>query len=109
MSRPPERQYQTLRLDQDSEYAPAFADWAEVLSQRNMQLADWLLTFEELIEVLTGNSQERKAEVKILQELIPLARPATEAHGATERWPCGAPLPKPSILSILRFHTASPT
>jgi DNA helicase HerA-like ATPase len=61
-------------LDPHNEYAPAFGNWGEVLSQRNMQLPYWLLTFEELIEVLIGNPQERKAEVEILQELIPLAK-----------------------------------
>jgi DNA helicase HerA-like ATPase len=61
-------------LDPHNEYAPAFGDWAEVISQRNMQLPYWLLTFEELIEVLMGNPQERKAEVEILQELIPMAK-----------------------------------
>jgi len=61
-------------LDPHNEYAPAFGEWAEVISQRNMQLPYWLLTFEELIEVLIGNPQERKNEVEILQELIPLAK-----------------------------------
>jgi DNA helicase HerA-like ATPase len=61
-------------LDPHNEYEPAFGDWAEVISQRNMQLPYWLLTFEELIEVLMGNPQDRKAEVEILQELIPQAK-----------------------------------
>jgi DNA helicase HerA-like ATPase len=61
-------------LDPHNEYAPAFGDWAEVISQRNMQLPYWLLTFEELVEVLIGDPLERKAEVEILQELIPLAK-----------------------------------
>jgi uncharacterized protein len=61
-------------LDPHNEYAPAFGEWAEVISQRNMQLPYWLLTFEELIEVLIGNPQERKAEVEMLQDLIPLAK-----------------------------------
>jgi hypothetical protein len=61
-------------LDPHDEYAPAFGDLAEVISQRNMQLPYWLLTFEELIEVLMGNPQDRKAEVEILQELIPQAK-----------------------------------
>ena len=39
-----------------------------------MQLPYWLLTFEELVEVLIGDPQERKAEVEILQELIPIAK-----------------------------------
>jgi DNA helicase HerA-like ATPase len=61
-------------LDLHDEYAPAFGDWAEVINHRNMQLPYWLLTFEELIEVLMGNPQDRKAEVEILQDLIPQAK-----------------------------------
>ena len=61
-------------LDPHNEYATAFGDWGEVISQRNMQLPYWLLNFEELIEVLIGNAQDRKAEVEILQELIPMAK-----------------------------------
>ena len=61
-------------LDPHNEYAPAFGEWAEVINQRNMQLPYWLLTFEELIEVLIGNPQERKAEVELLQDLIPMAK-----------------------------------
>ena len=36
-----------------------------------MQLPYWLLTFEELVEVLIGEPRSRKAEIEILQELIP--------------------------------------
>ena len=63
-----------LLLDPHNEYATSFGEWGEVISPRNMQLPYWLLTFEELIEVLIGNPQERKAEIEILQELIPLAK-----------------------------------
>ena len=61
-------------LDPHNEYATAFGDWGEVVSQRNMQLPYWLLNFEELIEVLIGNATDRKAEIEILQELIPMAK-----------------------------------
>ena len=61
-------------LDPHNEYANAFGEWGEVISQRNMQLPYWLLTFEELIEVLSGNPNERKAEVEIPEELIPMAK-----------------------------------
>lgn len=61
-------------LDPHNEYATAFTEWAEVLSPRNMQLPFWLLTFEEALEVLIGDVQGRKAEVEILQELIPIAK-----------------------------------
>jgi len=61
-------------LDPHNEYATAFPEWGEVISPRNMQLPFWLLTFEELIEVLIGDATERKHEVEILQELIPVAK-----------------------------------
>ena len=60
-------------LDPHNEYATAFGDWAEVISPRNMQLPFWLLNFEEITEVLVGDP-ERKAEIEILQELIPIAK-----------------------------------
>ncbi len=60
-------------LDPHNEYATAFGDWAEVISPRNMQLPFWLLTFEEFVEVLIGDI-ERKSEIEILQELIPIAK-----------------------------------
>lgn len=60
-------------LDPHNEYATAFGDWAEVISPRNMQLPFWLLNFEEIVEVLVGDA-ERKAEIEVLQELIPIAK-----------------------------------
>ena len=61
-------------LDPHNEYATAFTEWAEVISPRNMQLPYWLLNFEEILEVLIGDVEGRKAEVEILQELIPSAK-----------------------------------
>ncbi|MFT3732082.1 MAG: DUF87 domain-containing protein [Hyphomicrobium sp.] len=60
-------------LDPHNEYATAFSEWAEVVSPRNMQLPYWLLTFEEIVEVLVGDG-DRKAEIEVLQELIPAAK-----------------------------------
>ena len=61
-------------LDPHNEYATAFSEWGEVVSPRNMQLPYWLLTFEELTEVLLGGHEGRKPELEILQELIPIAK-----------------------------------
>jgi uncharacterized protein len=61
-------------LDPHNEYATAFPEWAEVINPRNMQLPFWLLTFEEFVEVVLGPSVERKHEIEILQELIPVAK-----------------------------------
>ena len=60
-------------LDPHNEYATAFPEWAEVISPRNMQLPLWFLNFEEAVEVLIGDPN-RKAEIEILQELIPVAK-----------------------------------
>lgn len=60
-------------LDPHNEYATAFSEFAEVISPRNMQLPYWLLNFEEIVEVLIGDTQ-RKAEIEVLQELIPIAK-----------------------------------
>ena len=60
-------------LDPHNEYATAFGDRAEVISPRTLQLPLWLLNFEEAVEVLVGDT-ERKAEIEILQDLIPLAK-----------------------------------
>ncbi len=64
-----------LLLDPHNEYATAFGERAEVISPRNMQLPLWLLNFEEAVEVLVGE-HERKAEVELLQELIPARQDA---------------------------------
>jgi Helicase HerA, central domain len=61
-------------LDPHNEYSTAFTEWGEVISPRNMQLPYWLLTFEELVEVLLGATDGRKAEIEILQELIPISK-----------------------------------
>lgn len=61
-------------LDPHNEYATAFKEWGEVINPRNMQLPYWLLTFEEFIEVLIGDTAGRKQEIEILQELIPLCK-----------------------------------
>jgi uncharacterized protein len=61
-------------LDPHNEYATAFPEWAEVINPRNMQLPYWLLTFEEIVEVLLGNTSDRRQESELLQELIPLAK-----------------------------------
>ena len=61
-------------LDPHNEYATAFPEWGEVISPRNMQLPFWLLTFDEIVEVLLGDAGNRRAEIEIIQELIPLCK-----------------------------------
>ncbi len=79
-----------------------------MISPRNMQLPFWLLTFEEIVEVLVGDS-ERKAEIDILQDLIPIAksRYSTGRSGDSTKLRRGSSNP-PATRSIRRFPTASP-
>jgi DNA helicase HerA-like ATPase len=72
-----------LLLDPHNEYATSFGERAEVISPRNMQLPLWLLNFEEAVEVLVGDP-ERKAEIELLQELIPLAKMRYNSGRAAE-------------------------
>ncbi len=61
-------------LDPHNEYATSFGERAEVVTTQNLHLPYWLLTFEELVEVLIGSSDDHKQEVEILQELIPVCK-----------------------------------
>ncbi|MFA5898983.1 MAG: DUF87 domain-containing protein [Hyphomicrobium sp.] len=70
-------------LDPHNEYATAFSEWAEVINPRNMQLPFWLLNFEEVVEVLISDPS-RKAEIEILQELIPIAKARYSAGRARD-------------------------
>lgn len=69
-------------LDPHNEYATSFGEMAEVVAPRNLQLPYWLLTFEELVEVLIGDPSKRQNEVEILQELVPICK---GRYGASSR------------------------
>ena len=73
-------------LDPHNEYATAFGERAEVISPRTLQLPLWLLNFEEAVEVLVGDA-ERKGEIEILQDLIPLAKARYNAGRAASNDP----------------------
>jgi len=68
------REGHIVLLDPHNEYSTAFKEWAEVITPHNMQLPYWLLTFEEIAEILIGSPEGRKFELELLQELIPLAK-----------------------------------
>ncbi len=96
-------------LDPHNEYATAFSEWAEVISPRNMQLPFWLLNFEEVVEVLISDPR-RKAEIEILQELIPIAKARYSAGRARDNQPMrrGACPSRRASPSTRRSPTASP-
>lgn len=69
-------------LDPHREYHPAFAGMAEVVTAENLTLPFWLLTFEEMVEILIGTQPGREADIETLRELIPIAK---ARYGANQR------------------------
>ncbi|HWI27513.1 MAG TPA: DUF87 domain-containing protein [Stellaceae bacterium] len=62
-------------LDPHGEYAPAFPDLAERINPETLQLPYWLLSFEEVCEVLCSRDPiARSREVPIIKEAILLAK-----------------------------------
>jgi DNA helicase HerA-like ATPase len=74
-------------LDPHNEYASAFADRAELLNPSNLQLPYWLLSFEEIAQILIGGSgsgnETSFAQTAILKDAILRAKQAFvgEAEG----------------------------
>ncbi len=71
-----------LLLDPHREYAPAFGNKAEVVTAEDLTLPFWLLTFEEMVEIVIGQQSNREADIEILRELIPMAK---SRYGAAQR------------------------
>lgn len=69
-------------LDPHREYQPAFEGLAEVITSDNLTLPFWLLTFEEISEILIGNQGGREDDIETLRELIPVAK---ARYGANQR------------------------
>lgn len=58
-------------IDPHNEYAAAFGGKAEAIHLSNLQLPYWLLNFEELVEVVIGQNQERAySEIEILKTSV---------------------------------------
>jgi uncharacterized protein len=72
-------------LDSHDEYRTSFAGMSEVVTPQNLTLPFWLLTFEEIVEVLLGGQSDRQTEVEILGELIPVAKQRYAVNRGRER------------------------
>lgn len=71
-----------ILLDPHDEYEPAFGALAEKVTVDNLHLPYWLLTFDELCEVLVSKSEDtRDAERRILKDALLKAR-KTHAENA---------------------------
>jgi hypothetical protein len=73
-----------LLLDPHNEYTHCFGASAEVITPDDLQLPFWLLTFEELVEVVLGSMAGRANAVEILAELIPIAKTRYAANRGRE-------------------------
>ncbi len=64
-----------VMLDPHNEYSRAFGDFGQVLNSDTLSLPYWLLNFEELHQILFGDSGDsNSAEASILHTLIPEAK-----------------------------------
>ena len=61
-------------LDPHNEYSQCFGNKAVVFDPATFTLPYWLLTFDELIEVLYPDRRGADAEIEILGELIPMVK-----------------------------------
>jgi len=61
-------------LDPHNEYSKSFDDLAVVFDQTNFTLPYWMLTFDELVEVLYPGRTGYAEEIEILGDLIPAAK-----------------------------------
>ncbi len=69
-----------IMLDPHNEYQHAFPGVCELLNTDNLHLPYWLLNFEELTQVLvTGEGEDRDAQINILKEVVVGAKRAVFA------------------------------
>lgn len=61
-------------LDPHNEYTRSFSDIGVVFNATNFSLPYWMLTFEELIEVIYPGREGYEEEIEILADLIPAAK-----------------------------------
>ncbi len=73
-----------LLLDPHNEYTHCFGSAAEVITPDDLQLPFWLLTFDELVEVVLGSMTNKTNAVEILAELIPIAKTRYAANRGRE-------------------------
>lgn len=71
-----------LLLDPHNEFAAAFNDIAEVISDKTLDLPFWMFRLEEFVEVLFRGRKPDPEEVDILRDLIPVAKQRFKGDGS---------------------------
>jgi len=61
-------------LDPHNEYSGTFGDRAEYINQDNLCLPHWLLTFDELTEVIMGKETANDLEIEVLRDAVKQAK-----------------------------------
>lgn len=61
-------------LDPHNEYSKSFEDRAVVFDPTNLTLPYWMLTFDELVEVLYPGKEGYTEEIELLADLVPAAK-----------------------------------
>ena len=97
-------------LDPHNEYSSSFGDQAEYISPTNLNLPYWLLTFEELSEVVVGSDKEtRRAETEVLRELVRSAKIAYSKNPSSRAAKSSSLLLKEQTASTEQISVDTPT
>jgi hypothetical protein len=95
-------------LDPHGEYAPAFQGLCERITPQNLQLPYWLLSFDEIVELLCSKDEAtRSREAYILKDVIIAAkRDALGAASDTMHLTVDTPTPYPLASLLHRLSDA---
>lgn len=94
-------------LDPHGEYAPAFPGLAERITPQNLQLPYWLLSFDEIVEILCSKDPvSRSREAYILKDVIIAAKRDALGAEASVHLTVDTPVPYPLASVIHRIADA---
>jgi DNA helicase HerA-like ATPase len=95
-------------LDPHGEYTPAFPGLCERITPQNLQLPYWLLSFDEMVEILCSKDPvSRSREAYILKDMIVAAkREAMDAGELDAHLTVDTPVPYPLAALVHRISEA---
>jgi DNA helicase HerA-like ATPase len=94
-------------LDPHGEYAPAFPGLAERITPQNLQLPYWLLSFDEIVEILCSKDPaSRSREAYILKDVITAAKRDAVGAEASVHLTVDTPVPYPLAAIVHKISDA---
>lgn len=72
-------------LDPHNEYSSTFGDTAEYINHSNLHLPYWLLTFDELVEVVLDEQKRDSGVIEILRDVVRQAKAIYASNSARNR------------------------